>query len=91
MDTKLVQPDKIGSERTINREKEFHARTKLLIAVGAAITENCQPCLATAIKEAQRAGAEEKNISEAIAIGRVVRKGAIGKMDKFVSTFVGKR
>ena len=65
-------------------------KTKMLIAVGAAVTANCQPCLKTAISQAQQIGAEEKEIQEAIAIGRVVRKGAIGKMDKYASTLTGK-
>jgi AhpD family alkylhydroperoxidase len=65
-------------------------KTKLLIAVGASLTANCQPCLKTAITEAQKAGVEKKEIVEAIAIGRVVRKGAMGKMDKFASTVTGK-
>ncbi len=65
-------------------------KTKMLIAVGAAVTANCQPCLKTAISQAQQIGAEEKEIQEAIAIGRIVRKGAIGKMDKYASTLTGK-
>ena len=65
-------------------------KTKLLIAVGAAVTANCQPCLKTAVAEAQQVGAENREILEAIAIGRVVRKGAIGKMDKLASTLTGK-
>ncbi|WXG45194.1 MAG: carboxymuconolactone decarboxylase family protein [Candidatus Atabeyarchaeum deiterrae] len=65
-------------------------KTKLLIAVGASVTANCQPCLKTAVTEAQGAGVEKKEILEAIAIGRVVRKGAFGKMDKFASTLTGK-
>jgi len=64
-------------------------KIKMLIAVAAAVTANCQPCLKTAISQAQGTGAEEKEILEAIAIGRIVRKGAMGKMDKFASTLVG--
>jgi AhpD family alkylhydroperoxidase len=65
-------------------------RTKLLIAVGASVTANCQPCLKTAVTQAQSAGADKKEILEAIAIGRIVRKGAMGKMDNFASTLTGK-
>ena len=65
-------------------------KTKLLIAVGAAITANCQPCLQTAVSQAEAAGVEKKEIIEAIAIGRIVRRGAIGKMDKMASTLTGK-
>jgi AhpD family alkylhydroperoxidase len=65
-------------------------KTKMLIAVAASYTANCQPCLETAIEEAQKMGVDKKEIFEAIAIGRVVRKGAMGKMDKFASTATGK-
>lgn len=65
-------------------------KIKLLIAVGASVTANCQPCLQTAVTQAQGAGVEKEEILEAIAIGRVVRKGAFGKMDKFASTLTGK-
>jgi AhpD family alkylhydroperoxidase len=63
-------------------------KTKMLIAVGAAVTANCQPCLKTAVNQAQGTGADEKDIREAIAIGRIVRRGAMGKMDKLTSTLV---
>jgi AhpD family alkylhydroperoxidase len=51
-------------------------RIKLLIAVGASVTANCRPCLKTAVTGAQGAGVDKKEIIEAIAIGRVVRKGS---------------
>jgi len=65
-------------------------KIKLLIAVGASITANCQPCLKTAVSQAQSAGVEKKEILEAIQIGRLVRRGATGKMDQFASTLTGK-
>jgi AhpD family alkylhydroperoxidase len=64
-------------------------KLKLLIAVGASVTANCQACLKTAFTHAQDAGVDKKEIQEAIAIGRVVRKGAFGKMDEFASTLTG--
>lgn len=65
-------------------------KIKLLIAAGASVTANCQPCLKTALNQAQSIGVAKKEIIEAIAIGRVVRKGAFGKMDKFASSLTGK-
>ena len=65
-------------------------KVKLLIAVGASVTANCLPCLKTAVTQAESAGVEKKEILGAIAIGRVVRKGALGKMDKFASNLTGK-
>lgn len=60
--------------------------TKDLIAVGAAIGTNCQPCLKKLVEAARENGAEEKDIMTAIAVGNMVRNGAIGKMEVFVST-----
>ena len=65
-------------------------KIKVLIAVGASVTANCQPCLKTAVAEAQSTGADKKEILEAIAIGRFVRKGALGKIDKLASNLTGK-
>jgi len=64
-------------------------KVKLLIAVGASVTANCQPCLKTAVSQAQGAGVEKKEILEAIQIGRLVRRGATSKMDQLASTLTG--
>ena len=61
-------------------------RIKELIAVGASITANCQPCLQYHTSEAQKSGADEQDIMEAIEVGKMVRRGAAGKMDKFVAS-----
>ena len=61
-------------------------RIKELIAVGASITANCQPCLQYHVKQALESGADEHEIAEAIEIGRMVRKGVSSKMDKFAAS-----
>ncbi len=61
-------------------------RTRALIAVGASITANCQPCLQSTITMALESGADEQDIAEAVEVGRRVRKGAASKMDKFASS-----
>ncbi len=65
-------------------------KIKMLIAVGASVTANCQPCLQTAVSEAKKMGIGEREIREAMAIARVVRKGATGKMDGFCGDLIGK-
>lgn len=60
-------------------------RTKELIAVGASITANCQPCLEYHVTEALKRGASEEEIREAVGVGQRVRKGAASKMDEFAS------
>ena len=61
-------------------------RMKELIAVGASITANCQPCLQYHVSEAQKSGADEREIMEAIEVGKMVRRGAASKMDKFAAS-----
>jgi AhpD family alkylhydroperoxidase len=57
-------------------------RTLRLIAVGASISANCQPCLQTTVAKALESGANEQEIAEAIWVGAQVRRGAASKMDK---------
>jgi len=59
-------------------------RTKALIAVGAAITANCQPCLQATTAMALESGADAKEIAVAIAVAKRVRQGAAAKMDTFI-------
>lgn len=61
-------------------------RIKELIAVGASITANCQPCLQYHSSEAEKSGADEQEVMEAIEMGKMVRRGAASKMDKFVAS-----
>ena len=55
-----------------------------LIAVGASIAANCQPCLEFNVDKAREYGANAQQIAEAIEVGKRVRQGAASKMDKFV-------
>ena len=56
-----------------------------MIAIGASVTANCQPCLEYHVAKARENGAEEEEIKDAIAVGKIVRKGAAGKMDQYAS------
>ncbi len=60
-------------------------RIKRLIAVGASVTANCQPCLQYNVSKAKEAGVDAQEITEAIEVGKMVRKGAAANMDKFAS------
>ena len=59
-------------------------KIKELIAIGASITANCQPCLEYHKGKAIEYGVSESDIKEAIEVGNLVRRGAASKMDKFV-------
>ena len=67
----------------------METKTKLLIAVGAAVVANCQPCLKTLFKKTKENGIEEKEILEAIGVARVVRKNSITQIDKFLAGIAG--
>ena len=63
-------------------------RFKELIAVGASVSANCHPCLKYHVAKARECGAEDREISDAIGVGRMVSKGARGQMDKLASTIL---
>jgi AhpD family alkylhydroperoxidase len=58
-------------------------RIKALIAIGASVAANCQPCLQSTVSMARKAGADDEQIAEAVEVGTRVRKGAAAKMDRF--------
>jgi AhpD family alkylhydroperoxidase len=64
-------------------------KTKLLIAVGAALAVNCQPCLRTLIKKAKESGVQDKEILEAIGVARLVRKNSMTQIDRFTTGLTG--
>lgn len=61
-------------------------KTIRLIAVGASVAANCQPCLQTSIAQAIEAGLQPVEIGEAMQVGRQVRRGAAAKMDQLIET-----
>ncbi len=65
---------------------KLDSRIKALIAVGASITANCQPCLKSTTAMALENGADEQEIAEAIGVGKRVRIGASSNMDKFAAS-----
>ena len=61
-------------------------KTIRLIAVGASITANCQPCLDINVAEALDNGSDQQEIAEAIQVGKMVRQGAASRMDRFAQS-----
>ena len=66
-------------------------KTKELVAIGASVVANCQPCLDYHVKEARKAGASDAEMADAISMARMVRKNVTEKMDKYADTKVGGR
>lgn len=63
-------------------------KTKELVAIGATITVNCQPCLEFHTSKAREAGATAAEILAAVEAGKEVRAGAAAKMDRFAAGFL---
>jgi len=63
-------------------------KVKELIAIGASVIANCHPCVKYHVGKAREMAIDEKEIQEAIAVGKIVRKGAADQMDKFISAVV---
>ena len=75
------------TRRTIQEvSMKLDDRIKELIAVGASIAANCQPCLEYHVGEARKTGVDAQEITDAIEVGKMVRRGASSKMDKFATT-----
>jgi AhpD family alkylhydroperoxidase len=63
-------------------------KLKELIAIGASVTANCHPCVKYHVNKAREMAIDETKIQEAIEVGKMVRKGAAGQMDKLLSAVV---
>jgi AhpD family alkylhydroperoxidase len=63
-------------------------KTKELVAVGASITANCRPCLEYHTAKARELGAATEEILAAVEVGKLVRRGAAAKMDRFATEHV---
>ena len=57
---------------------------KELIAIGASVSANCQPCIKHHVAKAREMKIDEGDIRQAIEVGKMVRKGAAGQMDKLL-------
>ena len=60
------------------------ANIKELIAIGASVSANCQPCVKYHVGKAREMKIDEAEIQQAAEVGRMVRKGAAGQMDELV-------
>jgi len=60
-------------------------RIRELIAIGTAIGANCHVCLKHHAAKAREENVPDDEIAEAIEVGKAVRKGAQGSMDKLAN------
>jgi len=61
-------------------------KLKELIAIGASVSANCHPCIKYHVNKARELVIDDDQIRQAIEVGKMVRKGAAGEMDKLIST-----
>jgi AhpD family alkylhydroperoxidase len=69
----------------VMKESILNEKTRILIAVGASIAANCHPCLKHHTDRAFENGLHDHEVYEAIEVGRAVKKGAAGSIDKLVA------
>jgi len=60
-------------------------KTIQLIAVGAAVSANCHPCVKYHVAKAREIKIPEDEIKQAIDTGTMVREGAARKMNELIS------
>ena len=65
---------------------KLDTQTTELIAIGASVTANCLSCLEYHVGKATESGVDTGAITQAIEVGKMVRRGAAGKMDKLVES-----
>ncbi|MDH4238230.1 MAG: carboxymuconolactone decarboxylase family protein [Phycisphaerae bacterium] len=63
-------------------------KIKELIAIGASVSANCHPCVKYHVDKARELAIDDDEIRQAIEVGKMVRKGAAGEMDKLISALV---
>lgn len=60
-------------------------KTKELIAIGASVSANSHSCVLFHIGKARQLNIDSELIKQAFEVGKMVRKGAAGQMDKLLS------
>lgn len=59
-------------------------KVKELIAIGASVSANCTDCVKFHVTKARKMDIDESEIQQALEVGKMVRKGAAGQMDKTI-------
>jgi len=63
-------------------------KTKELIAIGASVSANCQPCVTFHLDKAKKLKIAPEDIQVALQVGAMVRGGAAGQMDQMLSEII---
>jgi AhpD family alkylhydroperoxidase len=80
-----MKKEKVNVISQKSTEEPLTTKHKELIAIGASVTAHCQSCLTWHLDKARQAGACDKEIDMAIAIGKAVQKGGTAAMESFIN------
>jgi AhpD family alkylhydroperoxidase len=71
------------------KEPNMDARTKELVAMGAAAAANCHPCMDHHLAKCDELGIQRDEVAEAVKVGLVVNHGAEGAIRKHARKLLG--
>ncbi|MBI5447071.1 MAG: arsenite efflux transporter metallochaperone ArsD [Deltaproteobacteria bacterium] len=60
-----------------------------LVAIGAAIASNCEPCFKYHFTQARKLGVSRQNMARAVAVGRAVKEAPAGAVLALAERFLG--
>jgi len=85
-----VQPESGGKQKA-EKERLVDHKVTLLIAAGAAMAANCEPCLNKIVPDLIEAGVHEADIRRAVEIGQFVKDKPAEHMKEVADILTGTR
>jgi alkylhydroperoxidase/carboxymuconolactone decarboxylase family protein YurZ len=79
----------VGREKGIEKERLVDYKVTLLIAAGAAMAANCEPCLNKIVPDLIEAGVHELDIRRAVEIGQFVKDKPAENMKEVADVLTG--
>ena len=88
----LNHANKIKDEQSAKDISQIvNYKVTMLIAAGAAMAANCEPCLNKIVPDLIEAGVDEADIQKAVEIGQFVKDKPAGIMKEAADALVGTR
>jgi len=83
----LKDKEDVGMAGEEKKDVGIDDRINELIAIGASVTANCQPCLEYHVGKAKTLEIGDESIQKAVEVGQMVKKGAMRKYNEFMAAF----